>query len=157
MCAHKVKTHAELTIFDKNGAEVASIDQPDACLRYIGSICGLYPKGNVERLLVDEILDACQAFYDKAEKFGDNPMDSVTMGDTSEVQLSSFVGAVFGLHIADFSQKLIRNEKRGYKTGWFVGDNMTIADLKVGWLLKRIIEKQCFPIVEKGSIQNLQK
>ena len=50
----------EITILDKDGKDMVTIGQSNACLRYIGSISGLYPEGNVQRALVDKVLDSSE-------------------------------------------------------------------------------------------------
>eukprot|EP01083_Nonionella_stella_P242482 845798_1 len=51
----------ELTIFDENGQEIATMGQSNSCLRYIGICGGLYPKNNpIYKSLCDEILDSVE-------------------------------------------------------------------------------------------------
>jgi len=50
----------EITILDKDGNDITTIGQSNACLRYIGNIGGLYPENNVQRALVDEVMDSSE-------------------------------------------------------------------------------------------------
>ena len=42
--------------------------------------------------------------------------------------------------LAMFEAYLEENEKRGYKNGFFVGDEMTIADFKAGQIISYLLE-----------------
>eukprot|EP01083_Nonionella_stella_P035367 96528_1 len=47
----------EITVFSREGREVVTIGESNACLRYIGSLAGLYPTNNrIQRAYVEEIL-----------------------------------------------------------------------------------------------------
>eukprot|EP01083_Nonionella_stella_P196824 723968_1 len=51
----------EITVFSREGREVVTIGESNACLRYIGSLAGLYPTNNrIQRAYVDEILDSIE-------------------------------------------------------------------------------------------------
>ena len=50
----------EITIYNKQNAKISCIGQSNTCLRYIGTITGLYPTNPLQAALVDEILDSVE-------------------------------------------------------------------------------------------------
>eukprot|EP01084_Bolivina_argentea_P260601 440141_1 len=125
----------EVTILDKYGNDVVTVGQSNACLRYIGTLTGLYPTDIVKRLLVDEILDSVEDM---------NNMMSLSMKEKdSEKKKSMRLGLMqkdklpYMCH--KFEKRLEENEKRGFKNGYFVGDQLSIADLKFYFQIKTIL------------------
>jgi len=116
----------EITILDKDGKDVVTIGQSNACTRYIGAISGTYPKGLVERALVDECLDSSEDLSGAILKaaFGDEESKK----KAAEAMLKK--DSVFAYWMGKFELRLEENEKRGNKNGLLVGDSITIADLK---------------------------
>ena len=115
----------ELTIFDKDGKEITTIGQSNSCLRYIGNISGTYPEGNVERALVDEVLDSTEDVMTMFVKL-------MFIADAEEKKnaAAALMKKQFPYWFKKFESRLEENEKRGNKNGFFVGDSITIADLK---------------------------
>ena len=51
----------EITVYGKDNKAVVEIGQSNACLRYIGSLCALYPSANpLQAALIDEVLDSVE-------------------------------------------------------------------------------------------------
>merc|ERR1712087_265092 len=116
---------------DKDGKDLATIGQSNACLRYVGNISGTYPQGNAERALVDEVLDSCEDFIGvlvKAAFIPDGQQKAKAVAAMLKVDVPYWAGK--------FEARLEENEKRGNKNGLFVGDSLTIADLKFNEAIK---------------------
>mmetsp|Transcript_38133 Transcript_38133/g.33682 ORF Transcript_38133/g.33682 Transcript_38133/m.33682 type:complete len:252 (+) Transcript_38133:112-867(+) len=116
----------ELVVFDKDGKELITLGQSNACTRYIGKVTGLYPENAVERALVDEILDSVEDVLNVV---------SPTFGIKDEEKKKAARAKLcepdkLPYWIGKFEARLEENEKRGNKNGYFVGDKITIADLK---------------------------
>ena len=120
-------THTEIVILDKDGKDMLTIGQSNACLRYIGGISGSYPEGNVQRALVDEVLDSSEDLLGLI-------VPPIFMEDENEKKeaVKALMKDKYGLPywFKKFEARLEENEKRGNKNGFFVGDSITIADLK---------------------------
>ena len=117
----------EITILDKDGKDVVTIGQSNACLRYIGNISGTYPKSFVQRALVDEVLDSSEDLLGVAGKVAFNPDEDAKAKAAKELVKADGSLAYW---LNKFESRLEENEKRGNKNGFFVGDSITIADLK---------------------------
>mmetsp|Transcript_48601 Transcript_48601/g.80595 ORF Transcript_48601/g.80595 Transcript_48601/m.80595 type:complete len:272 (-) Transcript_48601:194-1009(-) len=125
----------ELTVFEQSGKEVMTIGQSNACLRYIGSRCTLYPENPVWRALVDEILDSVE--------------DIICMMTQSAKERDKEKKKKAGLKLMDkeklpywlskFEQRLQENEERGFENGFFVGPSLTIADLKFYFQIDKML------------------
>merc|ERR1712241_880044 len=98
-------------------------------LRYIGSVGGTYPKGLVERALVDEVLDSSEDLLGLVvppwlmKIYGDDQ-------DKANAAIEALMKDKLPYWLKKFEDRLEENEKRGNKNGFFVGDSITIADLK---------------------------
>lgn len=115
----------ELTIYNKDNKELITIGQSNTCLRYIGSICNLYPGDNNPILgaLCDEILDSVED-TSNAIKGGMN-----TKEDRSNL-LSKDGSLTYWM--TKFEKRFQENNKRFKDNkGYIVGDNLSIADLKL--------------------------
>eukprot|EP00483_Globobulimina_turgida_P006709 UN06719 len=123
----------EITVFDENGTEVAVIGQSNSCLRYIGILSGLFPTKNViERALVDEILDGIEEVNNMINA-------SVKERDSQKkkaMRLKLMEADNIPYWLNKFEMRLEENGKRGNKNGYFVGDNLTVADLKFYFMNK---------------------
>jgi len=117
----------ELTVYGKDGKELTKIAQSNACLRFAGSLAGLYPEDPVQRALNDEVLDSMEDF------------NSLMMAVFLEKDAEKKGAMVAELTAADgkltywvtkFEARLEENEQRGNKNGLFVGDTIGIGDLK---------------------------
>jgi len=125
----------ELTILDKDGNDVVTVGQSNACLRYIGTLSGMYPDDTVERLLVDELLDSVEDM---------NNMMAPTMKEKDPekkklMRLALMEKDKLPYWFHKFEKRLEENEKRGFKSGYFVGYGLTIADLKFYFQIKTIL------------------
>jgi len=117
----------EIIVYGKDGKELTKIAQSNACLRFAGALGGLYPKDPLQRALNDEILDSMEdvnmamtpAFMEKDAEKKAALMADLTKADG---KLTYWLGK--------FEARLEENEKRGNKNGLFVGDTISIADLK---------------------------
>lgn len=117
----------ELTVYGKDGKELTKIAQSNACLRFAASLGGLYPEDPVQRALQDEILDSVEdvniAFTPAyMEKDADKKAALIAELTAEDGKLTYWM--------KKFEARLEENEKRGNKNGLFVGDTISIADLK---------------------------
>eukprot|EP00484_Ammonia_sp_Unknown_P026517 CAMPEP_0197029602 /NCGR_PEP_ID=MMETSP1384-20130603/9020_1 /TAXON_ID=29189 /ORGANISM="Ammonia sp." /LENGTH=258 /DNA_ID=CAMNT_0042458805 /DNA_START=41 /DNA_END=813 /DNA_ORIENTATION=- len=125
----------ELTILDKDGKELATAGQSNACLRYIGTLAGLYPQNPVLRVLVDEILDSVEDMIQMMspsikEKHKDKK---------KKARLALMEDDKLPYWLSKFEKRLAENEQRGYKNGYFVSDELSIADLKFYYQIANIL------------------
>jgi len=120
----------ELIIFDVNGNELIKIGQSNSCLRYVGSLSNLYPKNPLYRALCDEILDSSNDFIVIIAKIMMGPFEN---DDEKKQAVDEFMSdnGEYNYWLQKFENRLQENKKRGYSNGYFVGDTITIADLKV--------------------------
>jgi len=118
----------ELFVLDKDGKEIGHIGQSNACLRYIGQLAGLYPQNPVERALCDEICDSAEDLISITLKlvFGSKDADDKK---AKSVELCK-EGGTLRYWLDKFALRIEENAKRGNKNGLYVGDSLTIADLK---------------------------
>jgi len=112
-----------LPILEVNGKVLA---QSSAILRYVGRLTGLYPTDNWAASQVDEILDAVEdvvQILSPTFRMPDGPEKVAKRKELADGPLSVFLG-----HL----------EKRLLATGgkFFVGDQLSIADLKFLGLLR---------------------
>eukprot|EP01084_Bolivina_argentea_P075256 136436_1 len=131
----------ELTIFDENGQEIATMGQSNSCLRYIGICGGLYPKNNpIYKSLCDEILDSVENVQ---HMIGESLKERDAV-KKKEMRLKLMEEGKLPYWLNKFEQRLKENEENGNKNGYFVGDNITVADLKfyfVGdWLMSGLLD-----------------
>merc|ERR1712087_92752 len=91
----------------------------------MGNISGTYPQGNVERGLVDEVLDSCEDLINIFVKAAFIPDE-----EKKAKAVAAMMKDQFPYWAKKFETRLEENEKRGNKNGFFVGDSITIADLK---------------------------
>jgi len=115
----------EVTLYDKDGNETAVIGQSNVGLKLIGMLSGLYPENNVQAAFVDEVTTSTE------------DMIGVTkISETDEEKKKALQAALvtdktkLPYWFGKFEARLVENEKRGNKNGYFVGDALTVADLK---------------------------
>jgi len=118
----------ELVISDKDGKEINRIGQSNTCLRYIGKQVGLYPDNAVSAALVDEVLDSVEDLSNAALKVALGSKDA----EDKKAKATEFCkeGGTLRYWLNKFVARIEENAKRGNKNGLFVGDSLTIADLK---------------------------
>ena len=97
---------------------------------------GLYSENAVERALIDEVLDSSEdvmsgyvvpLFWTKEEQRKEKA-DKFLAADKIPYWLNKF------------ECRLEENEKRGNKNGYFVGDRLSIADLKFYYVVKDFVD-----------------
>lgn len=124
----------ELTIFGKDGKELVTIGQSNTCLRYIGSLAGLYSDNPLNAALMDECLDSVEdimmmltpSFREKDEE------------KKKAMRLALMEPDKLPYWIQKFESRYEENEKRGNKNGFVVGDSLSIADLKIFFMLQTV-------------------
>jgi len=116
----------EITLHDKDGKDVISVGQSNICLQIIGTMGGLYPKDEMlKAALVDEIMAATEdvfAFMVPAYLESD--------ADKKKAMCEEYMKEKVPYWFGKFEARLTENEARGSKNGYFVGDTLTVADLK---------------------------
>ena len=50
----------ELTVLDKNGRDAMTLGQSNSCIRFVGSLGGVYPENPLLRALCDEVMDSAE-------------------------------------------------------------------------------------------------
>jgi len=117
----------EVTLHDKDGNDVAKIGQSNCCLKLIGQMAGFYPENVVLRALVDEILAATEDVMGMlAPSF---PVKDAEKKKAMRLELMK--EDKFPYWFQKFENRFTENEARGSKSGYIVGDTMTVADLKL--------------------------
>ncbi len=96
------------------------VTQSDAITRYVGTLAGLYPKDAFQALLCDEILSVIE---DAAVKIG--PTYRMT-GDVQKEARLALANESMPIYLRWLERQL---QARGGE--YFVGNQLTIADLKV--------------------------
>ena len=145
----------ELFILDKDGKEIANIGQSNTCLRYIGMILihdiyylyfadcliskfqpvvlcqgkqtGLYPTDAIDAALVDEVLDSVEDLCLESSK-----LVFAKDFDDKKAKAIEFCkeDGTLRYWLDKFLLRIEENKKKENKNGLFVGDSLTIADLK---------------------------
>ena len=132
----------EIIIYDKNGEPLQHIGQSNACLRYVGSLTGLYPDNPIYRALIDEVLDSMENAVEDAVQIAFGIQDETEKKEKGKEFINN--NSKFPYWLNKFEQRLKENEEKGFKNGYFVGDNLTICDLKVYSILLRIRDGEPF-------------
>jgi len=120
----------EMVVYTQYGSQL--IGQSNACLRYLGSITGLYPSScALEGALVDEVMDSVENMITECLM----PIMKSEETDRPRVieQLMSGQRNHYGtlrMWFDRFEQRLNENENRGNDQGYFVGNTLPVADLK---------------------------
>jgi len=117
----------EITVFGKDGKELTKIAQSNACIRFAGTLGGLYPEDPVGRARNDEVMDSIEdvlstmtpAFFEKDEEKKTAMMAALCAADGK-----------LTYWIKKLEARLDESEKRGNKKGLFVGEEIGIGDLK---------------------------
>lgn len=118
----------EVVVYDKDGKVLTNIAQSNTCLRYVGKIAGIYPDDAVQRALMDEVVDSVEDLFAAAlPAFFRAKDEEDKKTKCAEVCKE---GGVLRYWLDKFLARIEENEKRGNKNGLFVGDELSIADLK---------------------------
>ena len=118
-----------------------------------GKLTGLYPDNTVLAALVDEILDS-------VEEFACSMMGEL-MGKAKEEEKKAAAdelckeGGTVRYWMDKFLNRIQETEKRGIKSGLFVGEELTIADLKFSATLKHLMQR--VPQFGKDGVMGLDK
>jgi len=112
----------EITVYGEDNKAVATIGQSNACLRYIGSLCGMYSESAMSAALIDEILDSVEDTRGALA----GAMDSK---ESRKALVSEDGKLVYWLK--KFEARLKENKERGSENGFVVGNDMSVADLKL--------------------------
>lgn len=121
----------ELVIYGKDGKQIAWIGQSNAILRYIGNLSGAYPSNPLQRALCDEVLDSCEDIIGLLI-----PLIFAQTDDQKKAIFQGLCGAdKLPYWFGKFNARLQENEKRGNKSGFFVGDKLSIADYKAFFIV----------------------
>merc|ERR1712013_255480 len=112
----------EITVYGDDNKAVATIGQANACLRYIGSLCGMYSESVMGAALIDEILDSCE-----------DTRSALAGSMNSKESRKALIGKDGKLlyWLSKFESRLKENKERGCENGWVAGDVMSIADMKM--------------------------
>ena len=95
---------------------------------YIGKLAGIYPDDPVQRALADEVVDSVEDTFNAI-------LPSVFRIKDQEEKKKKCAelckeGGVLRYWLDRFLDRIEENAKRGNKNGLFVGDELSIADLK---------------------------
>jgi len=121
----------EITLHDKDGKDVMTVGQSNICLQLIGVMGGLYPKDNaLQAALVDEVMAAVEDLFGLML-----PAYFAKDIDTKKKLCEEYMEEKLPYWCGKFEKRLEENEARGYKNGYFVGDTLTVADLKFYYCL----------------------
>ena len=95
---------------------------------FLGKQVGLYPDNAVLAALADEVLDSVEDLSTAALKIALGAKDA----EDKKAQATEFCkeGGTMRYWLDKFVLRIEENAKRGNKNGLFVGDSLTIADLK---------------------------
>lgn len=96
------------------------LSQSNTINRYVGKLAGLYPSDPLEAAYCDEVMDAVE---DVAVKV------TATFGMDEQAKKAARTELTAGLLPRYFGRLASMLEERG--TGFFAGDSLTVADLKV--------------------------
>jgi len=130
----------ELPVLNINGQ---SIGQTMAIARICGKLSGMYPEDIVEAGKVDQIVVAVEninALLGPSMKESDPIKKKVMRKELSSNELPTYFGYLQDILSANNSD-------------WFVGDNMTIADLAVwsllGWIASGVIDDISVEVIQR--------
>jgi len=130
----------ELVAIDKDGKDLVTIAQSNTCLRYIGKLAGLYPENKVSAALADEILDSSEdVFGVLMGAMAGKEKDEEKKAAAEELLKDD---GKLTYWVKKFACRQKEAADRGVKSGLFVGEEITIAELKFaatfGFLMGRL-------------------
>lgn len=131
----RMKTENELPFgslpaVDIGGSSPARIAQSNAILRYAGKLAGLYPSDPLEALRVDELLDFVEDI---------NQALSPSMREPDVEKKLAMRKAIVDESIPSWARALEARLAANSDPTHFVGDKLTIADLKVLYGLDQLV------------------
>jgi len=145
----------EVVVIDKDGKDLVTVAQSNTCLRYVGKLAGVYPENPIQAALADELADSCEDLA--------NVFISKTFGKEEEEKKAAVgellkEGGSFDYWTGKFLCRQQEAEKRGVKSGLFVGEEITTGELKFaasyGYFLanipptKKIMEAKYAPLLK---------
>eukprot|EP01084_Bolivina_argentea_P085377 154289_1 len=119
-------TLPQIIIYDTNHNQISTIGQSNTCLRYIGWKCNLYPTCQIHAANCDEIMDYIEdmmLLLAPSEFCGDENEKKKLRKELSEHELL--------IWLQKLEWRLNENINKGYKNGYIIGDEFTIADCKL--------------------------
>jgi len=125
----------EMNLHDKDGNVVLTLGQSNVCLKLIAKLGGkMYPEDAVQSALVDEVMAACEDVFGLITAyFTEQDADK-----KKEIAAAAMTDDKLPYWMTKFDLRLQENEARGNKSGFFVGDSMTVGDLKTYCMLSAI-------------------
>jgi len=116
-----------MKLHDKDGNDVLTLGMSNVCLKVIAQLGGkFYPEDSSKAALADELCNACEdvfgiigAYFHENDPEKKKALAAAMMADDK-----------LPYWFNKFDLRLTENEARGNKNGFFVGDSMTVADLK---------------------------
>jgi len=139
----------EITLYDKDGNETMTVGQSNMCLKLIGSMGGLYPGEyfKAEQIVVEEIMCAVEDVFNIC-------VPAFLKGKTDEAKkdCEELMKGKLPYWFGKFEARLTENEAAGNKNGYFVGDTLTVADLKFYYMVTFLNGKDSMPYIQMEKI-----
>jgi len=154
----------EITLFDKDGNETMTVGQSNMCLKLIGSMGGLYPGEyfKAEQIVVEEIMCAvedvfgiCIPAYVKQMEMNDESKtedERKKAAEDAKTMCEGYMKEKLPYWFGKFEARLTENEAAGNKNGYFVGDTLTVADLKFYYMVTFLNGKDSMPYIQMEKI-----
>ncbi len=118
------------------------ITQTNAILRYVGKLSGLYPEDPIQGLLCDEAMDVIEDTINKVvATFG-------LQGDELKAAREALLSGPYTVYLNWLNERL--DQQGGH---YFVGNTLTIADLKV-WVFLQTLMAGMFEYIAKDWVSS---
>ena len=129
----KLPPFRQLPVLEVNGKIIA---QTGAIARYCGKLTGLYPSNNdIDAARIDQIIEAAQDI---------NYIVSISSREKNPEKKKIIREILSTKHLPKWFQFLENLIKENNESKWFVGENLTIADLAIwrllGWLSSGMLD-----------------
>ena len=129
----KLPPFRQLPVLEVDGKIIA---QTGAIARYCGKLTGLYPSNNdIDAARIDQIIEAAQDI---------NYIVSISSREKNPEKKKIIREILSTKHLPKWFQFLENLIKENNKSKWFVGENLTIADLAIwrllGWLSSGMLD-----------------
>jgi len=141
----------EVIFHDKDGNDVLTMGQSNVCLKAISQLGGkLYPEDMIQTALVDELMASVEDTFPIVVPvfLAESPMFGNDEKKAAELAKVALEDDKLPYWTTKFELRLKENEDRGHKNGFFVGDSMTVADLKYFCALKFLDSLKSFNVEE---------